>query len=126
MPHRINRSSIVSKTGAAGRIPNIRFSFVWHSVLFGLREYRYTPPVQRSKGKFRGIQGCRSLADAANYFRVDGARSKCTLHAMDHTDQRDLPHAWRRAVESWPRRQGLIEISINQQPVPPFSPNMAS
>jgi hypothetical protein len=45
---------------------------------------------------------------------------------MDHTDQRDLPHTWRRAVESWLRRQGLIEVSINQQPVAPFYPKMAS
>jgi hypothetical protein len=43
---------------------------------------------------------------------------------MDHIDQRDLPHAWRRAVESRPRRQGLIEVSINQQLVPPFFSEM--
>jgi hypothetical protein len=37
---------------------------------------------------------------------------------------RDLRRAWRRAAESWLHRQGLIEVSINQQTVTPFSPKM--
>ena len=51
-----------------------------------------------------------------------GTRTKRMLHAMDHPGQRDLRPSWRRAAESWLRRQGLIEVSINQQPVTPISP----
>jgi hypothetical protein len=55
-----------------------------------------------------------------------GARAKRMLHAMDHPNQRDLRRSWRRAAESWLCRQGLIEVSINQQTVTPFSPKMVS
>jgi hypothetical protein len=43
------------------------------------------------------------------------------LRAMDHPKQRDPHRARRRAVEYWLRCQGLIEVSINQQPVTPLS-----
>jgi hypothetical protein len=45
---------------------------------------------------------------------------------MDRPNQRDLSRARRRTVESWLHCQGLIEVSINQQPVTLFSPKMAS
>jgi hypothetical protein len=41
---------------------------------------------------------------------------------MDHPGQRDLRRSWRRAAESWLRRQGLIKVSINHKTVTPFSP----
>jgi hypothetical protein len=50
-----------------------------------------------------------------------GARAKRMLRAMDHPGHRDLRRAWRRAVESWLRCQGLIVVSSNQQTVTPFS-----
>jgi hypothetical protein len=50
-----------------------------------------------------------------------GTRTKRMLRAMDHPHQLDVRRAWRRSVESWLRRQGLIEVSIQQQPVTPFS-----
>ena len=50
-----------------------------------------------------------------------GTRARRMLRAMDHPNQLDVRRAWRRSVESWLRRQGLIEVSINQQPVTPFS-----
>ncbi len=51
-----------------------------------------------------------------------GARAKRIVRAMEDPGQLDVRRAWRRSVESWLRRQGLIELSINQQPVTPFSP----
>jgi hypothetical protein len=44
------------------------------------------------------------------------------LGAMDDPNQLDVRRAWRRSVESWLRRQGLIKVSINQPPVTQFFP----
>jgi hypothetical protein len=55
-----------------------------------------------------------------------GARARRMLSAMDHPNQLDVRRAWRRTVESWLRRQGLIEVSIQPKPVTPFSPKMGS
>ena len=55
-----------------------------------------------------------------------GTRTRRMLRAMDHPNQLDVRRAWRRSVESWLRRQGLIEVSINQQPVTPFARQMVS
>ena len=49
------------------------------------------------------------------------ARAKRTLRAMEAPGHRDVRRAWRDAVESWLRRQGLIEVSINRNSVTPFS-----
>ena len=53
-------------------------------------------------------------AEAPNHFAGIGAHAKCLLRAMDHPKQRDPRRTRRRAVESWLRCQGLIEVSINQ------------
>ena len=53
-------------------------------------------------------------AEALITFRWIGARTKRILRAMDRPHQRDLICAWRRAVESWLRCQGLVAVSINQ------------
>jgi hypothetical protein len=50
-----------------------------------------------------------------------GARAKRILSAMENPNHRDQRRAWRRAAESWLRCQGLIEVSINNKPVTPFS-----
>jgi transposase InsO family protein len=42
-----------------------------------------------------------------------GTRTKRMLRAMDHPNQLDVRRAWRHSVESWLRRQGLIEVSIH-------------
>lgn len=55
-----------------------------------------------------------------------GTRTKRMLRAMDDPNQLDVRRAWRRSVESWLRRQGLIEVAINRQPVTPFSPENGS
>jgi len=39
---------------------------------------------------------------------------------MEAPGHRDVRRAWRHAVESWLRRQGLIEVSINRNSVTPF------
>jgi hypothetical protein len=49
-----------------------------------------------------------------------GARAKRMLSAMENPNHRDLRRAWRRSAESWLRCQGLISVSIQQQPVTPF------
>jgi len=49
-----------------------------------------------------------------------GARAKRMLGAMENPNRCDLRRAWRRSAESWLRRQGLITVSIQQQPVTPF------
>ena len=61
-----------------------------------------------------------TLQERHKIFAWIGARAKRMLRAMDHPNQHDQRRAWRRAVESWLRRQGLIEVSITQQPVTPF------
>lgn len=62
-----------------------------------------------------------TLQERHNIFAWIGARAKRMLRAMDHPNQHDQRRAWRRAVESWLRCQGLIEVSITQQPVTPFA-----
>ena len=62
-----------------------------------------------------------ALRKGHNIFAWIGTRTKRMLRAMDHSNQLDVRRAWRRSVEAWTRRQGLIEVSINQQPVTPFS-----
>ena len=49
-----------------------------------------------------------------------GARAKRMLSAMEKPNRCDLRRAWRRSAESWLRGQGLITVSINQQPVTLF------
>lgn len=83
--------------------------------------------LQLPAGQLRASAGARQSAiSRKTHFRVDGARARCTLRGMDHADQHDLAHAWCWAVQSWLRCQGLMAVSINQQPVIPFSPKMAS
>ena len=76
--------------------------------------YFQRPPLRWNRGERHRI------------FAWLGARAKRMLRAMDHPNQRDLRRSWRRAAESWLRRQGLIKVSINQQTVTPFSPKMVS
>jgi len=45
---------------------------------------------------------------------------KRTVGAMDAPCHRDVNRAWRHAAESWLRRQGLIEVSINPKLRPLF------
>ena len=65
-------------------------------------------------------------AEALITFRWIGTRAKRILRAMDRPHQRDLSRARPRAVESWLRRQSLVVVSINQQPVTLSSPKTAS
>jgi hypothetical protein len=60
-------------------------------------------------------------AERHHLFAWIGARARRILSAMEHPTHRDLRFAWRRAVESWLRGQGLIEVSIHNKTVTPFS-----
>lgn len=44
-----------------------------------------------------------------------GARAKRRLRAVEDPQHHNLRPAWRHAVESWLRRQGVIEVSSNQK-----------
>ena len=67
---------------------------------------------------------------ARRYLRLLVGEYCTTLQSMADIDQRRAAAAWRRIVETWLRRQGLIIVGNNQQPdknvVPIFSKKMVS
>jgi len=73
-----------------------------------------------AKAYTQGLKRRWSRRQREKTFAWIGARAKRMLSAMDHPNRSDLRRAWRRSVESWLRCQGLIAVSINQQPVTPF------
>ncbi len=89
-------------------------------------------PPGRPRGRIVGevaayFDAMRSKARRKNrarrheLFAWISARAKRTLRAMEAPGHRDVRRAWRHAVESWLRRQGLIEVSINRNSVTPCS-----
>lgn len=98
---------------------------------FLVHKHNYQPRRRQggqsaAQAQFQRPRIRRTRRERHDIFAWIGARAKYMVRAVDHPNQPDLRRAWRRAVESWLRRQGRIEVSINQQPVIPFSPKMGS
>ncbi len=65
-----------------------------------------------------------SRRERPDTFASIGARAKRILRGMDHPAWLNLRRAWRRSVESWLRRQTVIEVSIDHQAVTPSIPKI--
>jgi len=100
--------------------PRPLFRFVTLKCNFAPRKslgYRTAAKVYTETSKTRWNRRKRQ-----HIFAWIGARAKRILSAMENPNHRDLKRAWRRSAEAWLRCQGLIQVSINKQPVTPFLP----